>query len=48
LAQVGEQSAALSDQFEQTTAAGLILLVVAQVLGQLGDAVGQDGDLNLG
>ncbi len=46
LAQVREQTAALSDQLEKSTAAGLILLVVPQMLGELLNAVGQDGDLN--
>jgi hypothetical protein len=45
-AQVCEQSAALTDHFEQSTAAGLILLVALQMLGELSNAVGQDGDLH--
>ncbi len=45
-AQVREQSAALTDHLEQTAAAGLILLVASQMLGELGNAIGQDGDLH--
>ena len=45
-AQVGQQSAALANHLKQTPAAGLIVLVCAQVLGQLEDAAGQDGHLD--
>jgi hypothetical protein len=48
LTQISQQSAALANQLEQTAAARFIVFVRAQVLGQLGDAVGQNGDLNFG
>lgn len=45
MAQVREQTAAGTYQFEQTATTGLILLVVSQVLGKLSNAIRQDGDL---
>lgn len=47
-AQVGEQAAALTNHFEQTSATRLIFFVGAQVIGQLLDASRQNGDLNFG
>src|SRR2546422_6904878 len=48
LAQVLEQSAALADHLEQPAAGVVILFVGPEVLGQLFDALGQQGDLNFG
>jgi len=48
LAHVGEQAAAMADQFEQTPSAGFIVFVRAQVFGQLTDAAGKDRDLHFG
>ena len=47
-AQIGEQPAALANHLKQTTATGLIVLVCAQMLGQLQDTAGQDGHLDFG
>ena len=44
-AQVCQQSAALANHLEQTPAAGLIVRMSTQVVGQLEDAGGQDGYL---
>ena len=46
--EVREQAAALGDFAKQTIAAGLILLVVLQVLGQFDDFGRQNRDLHLG
>ena len=46
--QVVQQTAALTDHLQQTTAGVVVLLVVGQVLVQLVDAGSQNGDLNLG
>ena len=48
LLDVGEETTTLTDEHEQTTAGVEVLLVGLHVLGQLLDALGQDGDLNLG
>ena len=48
LAKVGQQSAALSNEFEKSTPAGLVFFIGAQVIGQLLDAPRQDGDLDFG
>ncbi len=45
---VGEQTATLTDEHHQTTAGMVILLVDLQVLGEVADALGEDGDLNIG
>src|SRR6266851_6796403 len=42
-----EQPAALADHLEQATARMMILRVALEVLGEIGDAFAQDGDLNL-
>lgn len=48
LLDVGEETTTLTNQHKQTTAGVEVLLVGLHVLGQLLDALGQDGDLNLG
>lgn len=48
LLDVGEETTTLTNQHEQTTAGVEVLLVGLHVLGQLLDALGQDGNLNLG
>lgn len=48
LLDVGEETTTLTDEHEQTTTGVEVLLVGLHVLGQLLDALGQDGDLNLG
>ena len=48
LGQVVEQAAALADHHEKAAAGVIVVLVGAQVLGELLDAVGEDGDLDLG
>jgi hypothetical protein len=42
---VGQCASALTYHLQQTAPAGFIVLVRPQVLGQLGDALGQDGNL---
>lgn len=46
--EVIEQTAALTDHKKQAVAAVVILLVNLQMLGELIDALGQDGNLHLG
>jgi hypothetical protein len=46
LAQVGQHAAALPNELEQSTPAGLIFFVDPKVIGQLQDAAGQNGDLH--
>lgn len=46
-AQIGQQTASMSDQFEQTTAGTLIVFIDPQVLGETFDAGGQNRNLNL-
>lgn len=48
LLDVGEETTTLTNQHEQTTTGVEVLLVGLHVLGQLLDALGQDGNLNLG
>ena len=48
LLDVGEETTTLTDEHEQATTGVEVLLVGLHVLGQLLDALGQDGDLNLG
>lgn len=45
---VVEQPAALTYELEQSAARVVILLVIAQVLGEVVDAIGQKRDLDLG
>ena len=45
--QVGQCASALTHHFQQTAPARFIVFVDAQVLGQLGDALGQDGNLHI-
>jgi hypothetical protein len=47
-AKVSQQAAALSDHFEKSTPARLILFIGAQVICQLLDAPRQNGDLDFG
>src|SRR5580700_11195057 len=47
-AQVVEEAAAAADQHQQTAARVVILGLLAQVLGQMVDALGQQRDLDLG
>ena len=42
-----QQAAALTNHFEQTLTAVIVLLVHLQVLGELVNALGEDGDLHL-
>ena len=44
---VGQQTGPLADHHEQATPAGVIFLVRAQVLGQLGNPGRQESDLHL-
>mgnify|MGYP000202359935 CR=1 FL=1 len=46
--QIVQHLAALTDHLQQATTGVVVLLVDLQVLGQLVDASGQNGDLNLG
>ena len=46
--QVAEQATALADHLQQATAGVVVLAVVAQVLGELVDALGEQRDLDLG
>src|SRR4051794_1424446 len=48
LLHVVEQSAAAADQQQQATPAVVVVLVHLQVLGEVGDPLGQHRDLNLG
>ena len=48
LGQVVQQAAALADHHEKAAAGVIVVLVGAQVLGELLDAVGEDRDLDLG
>lgn len=47
-AQIVEQPPALAHDLEQATAGVVVLQVDLEVLGELVDALGQDGDLDLG
>src|SRR5262245_632815 len=44
-AQVVQEARALADHHQEAAPAGMVLLVGAQVLGQPGDALGEQGDL---
>ena len=46
--EVIEQAATTTHQHEQATTAVMVLLVDLQVLGEVGDAVGQQRNLHLG
>ena len=48
LGQVVQEVAALTDHHEEAAAAVVVVLVHPQVLGQLVDAGGEDGNLDLG
>ena len=48
LCQVVQQVAALTDHHQQAAAGVVVVLVYTQVLGQLVDAGGEDGDLDFG
>src|SRR5215211_1756795 len=48
LAQVGQQTTALSYHLEQTTTTGFIFLIDTKMIRQLLDAARQNGDLYLG
>src|SRR5436190_17056542 len=45
--EIVEQTAALADHLEQAATRMVILGVALEVLGEIGDAFAQDGDLNL-
>src|SRR3990172_5832996 len=45
---VGQVSPALTDQAQQTAPRRLVVFVHAQMIGQLFDAPGEDGDLDFG
>ena len=47
LRHIVQQTAALADHLEQAHTAVIVLLVHLQVLGELIDALGEDGDLDL-
>src|SRR5579884_2399562 len=46
VAQIGEQAGALADHFEEAAPAGVVLLVLPHVLGQLVDACREQRDLH--
>src|SRR5204862_50398 len=46
--QVVEHAATLTDELEQTTARMVVLEVRLEVLGEVGDPLGEEGDLDLG
>jgi len=46
--EIAQKAPALSDLHEQAAAAVVVLLVNLQMLGQLVDRRGEDGDLNVG
>ena len=46
--EVLEEAAALADQDEQATTRVMIVLVALEVLGEVADATGEHGDLDLG
>src|SRR5438270_13675127 len=46
--EVLQELVAATDQLQQPTPRGVVLLVRVKVLAQLIDALGQDGDLNFG
>ena len=48
LLEISEQVAAMTDHFEQTSAAVVVLFVRLQVLGERVDPRGQERDLHLG
>ena len=48
LGQIVQQAAALTDHLVQAPAAVVVVGVYLQVLGELIDPLGEDGDLNLG
>ena len=48
LCQIVQHVAALTNHHQQTTTGVVVMLVHTQVIGQLVDASGQNGDLNLG
>ena len=48
LLDVGQKTTTATDQHEQTAAGVEVLLVGLHVLGELTDALGQDGNLNTG
>ena len=48
LCQIVQHLAALTNHHQQTTAGVVVMLVHAQVIGQLVDAGGQDSNLNFG
>ena len=47
LGDIVQQTTTLTDELEQAHAAVVVLLVHLQMLGELVDALGQDGDLDL-
>ena len=48
LHQVAQQVTTAANHFQQTTAGMMVILVGLQMLGQVVDSSGQNGDLNLG
>src|SRR5262249_6938226 len=48
LSQILQQAVALPDQLQQAASRRAVLLMGLDCLGQLGDPLGQQGDLNLG
>src|SRR5687767_13569259 len=48
LLQIFEQAATLADQHEQPASRVMVLRVSLEVLGEVGDALGEQRDLNLG
>ena len=45
--EVAEQATTLTDQQQQTAARVVVVLVILEVLGEVLDALAEDGDLNL-
>ena len=48
LLEVAQQVSSVADHLGQAATAVVVVMVVLEVLGQIVDAVGQNGDLNLG
>ena len=48
LLEIVEQPASLADEEEETTTTVVVVLVLLEVLGEVGDPLGEQRDLNLG
>ena len=47
IVQVVQQPAALTNHLEKTTAGAVVFFVILEMLGELGDSLGQHGDLHI-